>query len=257
MSSIFTNPLKDAIFVFGSNLHGHHSKGAAAFAVKHYGAQNGCGEGFSGQSYALPTKDENMRTLSISEVNLKVRNFLAFARERRELFFMVTRVGCGLAGFTDEQIAPLFNKVPPNVWLPGKWLLKLNHLDRARLIVDGDIGAFDVAKIESLLVEDTKFWNRKFEIITSNNGGVGEIAAKWGRSNDIPWTPFPADVDKFGADAEKIKNLQIAWYATHLIAYWDNISENTKNLIDNAEHEGLRVKINKVISREAQLELVG
>lgn len=257
MNSIFLNPLKDAIFVFGSNLKGIHDKGGASLAAKYYGAQSGQGEGFAGQSYALPIKDNSLDTLSLSEVNMHVKNFLAYAKERRDAFFMVTRIGCGMGGFSDDQIAPMFNKVPNNVWLPGKWLLKLNHLDRARLIVDGTPEYADISHIEHTLIEDTKFWNRKFELITSNEPGPGAIAAKWCRRDDLPWTPIPADTNKFGIDAEKIRNFQMTWYATHLIAYWDEVSPNTKHLVEHAQNEGLRVKVNKIMSHEAQLELVG
>lgn len=111
----------NAIFVFGSNRAGVHGGGAARTAAKVYGAVRGVGEGLCGRSYALPTKDDHIETLPIEDVRAHVASFLAFARRRTDLTFAVTRVGCGLAGFTDEQIAPLFADAPGNCELPDGW----------------------------------------------------------------------------------------------------------------------------------------
>ena len=104
------------IFVFGSNLSGIHGAGAAAYALKHHGAYYGIGYGLMGTSYALPTKDFGIRTLSLDQIAGHVEVFLCFASIRRDLIFMVTPVGTGLAGYTREQIAPLFQDIPANVY---------------------------------------------------------------------------------------------------------------------------------------------
>jgi protein-L-isoaspartate O-methyltransferase len=110
-----------AVFVFGSNAAGVHGRGAAAFVARHYGAQAGVGEGLRGQSYALPTKRTWRDPLTWHEVEHAVARFLAFARSRPDLGFIVTRVGCGLAGYTDAQMAPLFASAPDNCALPIGW----------------------------------------------------------------------------------------------------------------------------------------
>lgn len=99
---------KDSIFVFGSNLAGFHGAGAAWAARQFYGAELGVGEGLTGRSYAIPTKDMNIKTLPIEEVVKAVRRFVIYTHQNPDKQFFVTRVGCGLAGFTDEQIAPMF-----------------------------------------------------------------------------------------------------------------------------------------------------
>lgn len=110
------------IFVFGSNLSGLHGGGAAAFAHKHRGAIWGNGEGLQGQSYAIPTKYfEIIGSLTLEQVQFHVDKFKTFAKKNPKLEFEVTRIGCGLAGFTDEQIAPLFKKSPKNCHLPPEW----------------------------------------------------------------------------------------------------------------------------------------
>lgn len=110
-----------SIFVFGSNLAGRHGKGAALHARQNYGAVYGQGVGPQGSSYAIPTKDANLKTLSLDAIKIHVDMFLNFAREHQHLDFFVTRIGCGLAGYQDEQIAPMFANAPSNCQLPEGW----------------------------------------------------------------------------------------------------------------------------------------
>lgn len=111
----------NSVFVFGSNDAGIHGAGAAHEAFNMYGAQWGLGEGLSGETYAIPTKTRKLETKLINEISVSVSVFLNFARQRPDLHFFVTRIGCGLAGFTDKEIAPLFQGAPPNVELPLGW----------------------------------------------------------------------------------------------------------------------------------------
>ena len=109
------------IFVFGSNLRGAHGKGAALFARQHHGAIYGQGIGLQGNSYAIPTKDERIRTLPLEAIEGHVYWFLVFARERPDLTFRLTPIGCGLAGYSPEQIGPMFKGAPPNVIIPEEF----------------------------------------------------------------------------------------------------------------------------------------
>ena len=108
---------KKTIFVFGSNEAGRHGKGSAAEALRKHGAKWGVGEGLQGNSYAIPTKDKNLKVLSLTEIRLYVLKFLAFVREHPEWQFQVVSIGCGYAGYKPEQIAPMFRGHEPNVWL--------------------------------------------------------------------------------------------------------------------------------------------
>lgn len=105
----------DEIFVFGSNLAGHHGGGAARVALDRFGAEWGQGEGIQGQSYAIPTMQGGVET-----IKPYVDRFLDLAYEWDQNTFLVTRIGCGIAGFTPEQIAPLFDRALDmyNVVLP-------------------------------------------------------------------------------------------------------------------------------------------
>lgn len=110
-----------SIFVFGSNLSGIHGAGAARYAAKHHGAQAGIGIGLQGNSYALPTKDHFLRTLPLRSVKHCVDDFINFALINPEMTFQVTRIGCGLAGYSDCMIAPMFAKAPKNCQFDEAW----------------------------------------------------------------------------------------------------------------------------------------
>ena len=103
------------VFVFGSNLGGFHGGGAARAALNSFGAIWGKGVGIQGQSYAIPTMQGGVET-----IKPYVDDFVEFAQTHPELFFYVTRIGCGIAGFRDEEIAPLFKDAVnlDNVALP-------------------------------------------------------------------------------------------------------------------------------------------
>jgi O-acetyl-ADP-ribose deacetylase (regulator of RNase III) len=112
----FITELKpNEVFVFGSNLQGMHAGGAARIAHERFGAVWGQGVGMQGQSYAIPTMQGGVET-----IEPYVEEFMDYAFRHRELTFLVTRIGCGIAGFTAEEIAPLFLKVIDleNVILP-------------------------------------------------------------------------------------------------------------------------------------------
>lgn len=111
------------IFTFGSNLSGRHGAGAARYAVQHHGAIMGQGMGLQGTSYALPTKGVNISHMPLNDIARHVMAFISFTKIRPDLTFRVTRVACGLAGFKDEQIAPLFKEALPlkNIRLPKGW----------------------------------------------------------------------------------------------------------------------------------------
>lgn len=110
---------KDEIFVFGSNLAGMHCGGAARTAVKNFGAIMGQGTGLQGQSYAIPTMQGGVDT-----IKPYVDEFFDLATEWDQTTFYVTRIGCGIAGFTDEEIAPLFSRALDlyNVVLPESFV---------------------------------------------------------------------------------------------------------------------------------------
>ncbi|MGE3592887.1 MAG: hypothetical protein AB7G52_10405 [Arcobacter sp.] len=119
--------LKDEIFVFGSNLKGVHGKGSAKTAYLKFGAKLGVGEGLVGNTYAIPTKDKDLNPLSLDMIQLKILSFFNCCLLNKNKTFIVTRIGCGYAGYKDNQIAPLFSNSPDNVLLPEVWKLYLKE----------------------------------------------------------------------------------------------------------------------------------
>lgn len=110
-----------SIFVFGSNLAGIHAGGAARYAVEKYGAVNGNEEGRQGQSYALPTMDEDFKPLPLAAIRFGIERFKRYAVAHPDETFYVTRVGCGIAGFSDSEIAPMFHGSPSNCTFDPQW----------------------------------------------------------------------------------------------------------------------------------------
>ena len=111
------------IFVFGSNAQGMHAGGAARFALEHFGAEWGMGEGLQGRSYAIPTME------GLESLKLAVDRFIAFAKQHPEYKFLVTPIGCGIAGYRESQIGPMFVHAAdlPNVYLPASFWAVLYH----------------------------------------------------------------------------------------------------------------------------------
>lgn len=109
------------VFVFGSNTAGRHGAGAALTAYQEFGAKAGVGVGFTGSCYAIPTKDQYMNIRPLSAIRRDVLYFLLRAKSLPEVEFLVTKVGCGYAGYTPEEIGPMFYPKPDNVILPEEF----------------------------------------------------------------------------------------------------------------------------------------
>ena len=116
-SNYITQLAPNEVFVFGSNLQGMHSGGAARLAYREFGAEWGQGVGLFGQSYAIPTMQGGVET-----IKPYVDDFIEFAKKHSELDFLVTEIGCGIAGFAPQEIAPLFSRAITediqNIYLP-------------------------------------------------------------------------------------------------------------------------------------------
>lgn len=110
-------------FVFGSNLAGRHGRGAAHAARLYYGAVYGVGEGITGRCYAIPTKDAKIQTLPLEEIQKYVNKFIEHVLDNPYREFFITRVGCGLAGYKNSQVAPMFKSLVgmSNVSFPEPW----------------------------------------------------------------------------------------------------------------------------------------
>lgn len=108
-------------WVFGSNTAGRHGAGAARVARVNFHAEYGVGRGLTGMAYAIPTKDKSLKVLPLVDVEANVAEFLDYARAHPAKRFFVTAVGTGPAGYSDDEIGPLFADAPLNCSLPWQW----------------------------------------------------------------------------------------------------------------------------------------
>lgn len=118
------------IWVFASNLAGRHGKGSALEARLKHGAIYGRGYGPQGNSYAIPTKGQKLEILPIKEITEYVNQFLDYAKAHPDVIFDVVKIGTGLAGYTDEEMAPLFRNRTTNVHIHNDWILLLDKMER-------------------------------------------------------------------------------------------------------------------------------
>lgn len=111
------------IFVFGSNIQGMHGGGAAWYAHKNFGAEWGIGEGLTGRTYALPTME------GTASMKKAIAHFIDCAKQHPELTFLVTAVGCGIAGYTPKEVAPMFREAlsVENIYLPKVFVDELSR----------------------------------------------------------------------------------------------------------------------------------
>jgi len=140
------------VWVFGSNLAGRHGAGAAAVARKKFGAVYGLGAGYQGlepaHCYAIPTKDGQMQTRPLDAILYAVDEFVDFARRMERFRFFITRIGCGLAGYRDEDIAPMFVRAPMNrCSFPVNWTEIMGNKVRNPSGVRG----FDLRQVSGML----------------------------------------------------------------------------------------------------------
>jgi hypothetical protein len=233
--------IEEPIFVFGSNLAGRHGRGAALSAAKEYGAVSGVGEGRSGHAYAIPTKDKGLNTRPLEAVLESLSAFHEEARSNPNRQYRLTKVGCGLAGLPEDVIRDFaLAHSPENVLLPGQWE-SLRHPDLLRLIVAGsrDFQDYDFLKrrLDHLLSR-----KKDVEIVSGGAKGADALGERYAMERGLKLRRIPAFWHLFNKAAGHIRNRRMAWYGTHLAAFWDGKSPGTKGMIQIARDEGLTAR---------------
>lgn len=230
--------------VFGSNALGRHGRGAALFAARYKGAVAGVGEGLCGESYALPTKSAILKTLSLEQIQSSVERLFKFARSTPDQQYHVTRVGCGLAGYADADVAPLFAAAPGNCVLPYLWQRMANPALPCRVIVAGSrsFDDFDLMtrKLDSLLAS----LPHPVEIVSGTARGADRLGEAYAKARQWSCSRHPAQWDLYGKRvAGHIGNQHMAWYASHLVAFHDGQSAGTRNMITTALTDALATRV--------------
>ena len=119
--SIIKSLAENTIFVFGSNMAGTHQGGAAKIALQHFGAMKGAGRGWSGQSYAIPTMNEHLQQMPLSQIEHYIEDFKIYTKNHPKNTYFITSIGCGVAGYKVEEIAPMFKGISKNVIFPASF----------------------------------------------------------------------------------------------------------------------------------------
>lgn len=239
----------ELVFVFGSNLAGIHGKGAANTAKRFFGAKEGKIEGVVGDTcYALPTKDSNLKTLPMEHIERSLITLFDFASKVPTLDFMLTKIGCGLAGIDEHAMLTVLSQLnrPDNVLLCGQWQRALGIDDTLKIIVAGGRGFNNYEmlcqKLDALLVNV----KTPIEIICGEAKGADLMGKKYAidkNSASVSVAVMKANWNKFGKPAGMLRNSAMAWYANSLVAFWDGQSRGTKNMIDLAKQERLAGRV--------------
>ncbi|MFW1799158.1 hypothetical protein ACG9YX_03845 [Acinetobacter nematophilus] len=119
--SIIKTLPEDTVFVFGSNLAGTHQGGAAKTAHLYFGATKGVGRGWAGQSFAIPTMNEHLQQMPLSQIQHYIDDFKIYAKNHPKIKYFITSIGCGVAGYKVEEIAPMFKGIARNVIFPASF----------------------------------------------------------------------------------------------------------------------------------------
>ncbi|MDE6278286.1 MAG: tyrosine-protein phosphatase [Muribaculaceae bacterium] len=195
----------DEVFVFGSNLAGRHGGGAARVAWERFGAVMGVGVGLQGQSYAIPTMQGGVET-----IKPYVDEFIEYAKSRPELKFYVTRIGCGIAGFKDEEIAPLFSEAigVENIILPKSFA----ELIQGQFPFD----TFDTAAFEEM-INWTLPGLQLFYRDTNMQMDLDVLAEAYRKKNIIRAGFF---IDCTSRAAKPVKRIRFIIASAHAAAIW-------------------------------------
>lgn len=202
------------VFVFGSNQAGRHGRGAARYARQFFDAATGVGEGPSGAAYGIPTKDTHLKVLSLDVIDSAIARFAVYARQHPRTRFQITRIGCGFAGYSDEQIAPLFEaaRLPDNCFLSGRWVSR-SRPELMRVVVAGgrDFAAHSGNQryLERTLRALTcKYPDQPIEFISGGKRYpcLDECAEQWGLDNGYAVTRFPACWRRYNKAAGPMRN---------------------------------------------------
>ena len=237
------------VFVYDSNLAGHNNKGSALIAKRFFGAEDGKSEGLMvGGCYALPTKDKNLQALPIEAIQASLVKLFNIANRTKELNFMLTRLGCEQEGVDEKAILHALStlSIPSNVMLCGRWQQALGFDDSVKVIVAGGREFDDYQllthKLDTLLANIDK----PIEIICGGATGADAMGKQYAISKNqarISVTVMNANWDRFKKPAGMLRNSAMAWYGTHLVAFWDKQSRGTKDMITTAKNESLATRI--------------
>lgn len=259
--------LQKSVFVFASSMSGELKSSSARYAARLHGAIPGTPEGLllaedAPAAYALPLLNQEGQPLPFDWMARAVESLFAFAQERGDLMFQVPRLDLDVRLPEGQEIASLFDQAPENFLLSGLWHVRTHPGDH-RLIVAGSrqIGAprktktaaeaeLDRARVQfereavfASLDRLTANLAGRIEVVSGMAAGPDTLGGEWAAARGHSVQPLPAQWNLYGKSAGMLRNSQMAWYSTHLVAFWDRTSRGTQHMIQDARRNGLAVRV--------------
>lgn len=233
--------------VFGSNVAGLHREANAAFAVRHFGAEEGRWNGPTGSSYAIPYRSSKLELLPVDVIERYARLFVDHARANPQSDFRVARFGCGTGQHSEGAMAELFRLVPANVALCGLWQRELDAWRGPRILISDPTDALraqDAQRKMRHLLEDHIAATERGEIVSIDgvsNLRMDEVLA---HVLEFEHRIVRADLARYGVHAQMASEVEAVWLATHLVGVTTSLRRTQPmqvRLVALASREGLQV----------------
>lgn len=244
------------IFVFGSNTEGRHGKGAAKQAMA-FGAVYGRAQGLQGQSYAVITKDLRGQEYPLHLIKANIAKLCFTALVEADKTFLVTKIGCGLGGYSVQEIAELFVfvrfEIPSNVVLPKEFI---EVIERKKLSDNQTVDLFNGNSLVILVAGGRDFddYDRVKADLDKHNpdvivsgmaNGADKLGVRYANEYGVQLREFPAQWEKYGKSAGYKRNQQMLdeGKPNLVLVYWDGISKGAKHMLDMSQRAGVKVQL--------------
>lgn len=233
--------------VFGTNVAGLHREANAAFAVRHFGAQEGRWNGIVGSSYAIPYRSSKLELLPVDVIERYTSLFVEHARAQPQVDFRVLRFGCGTGQHADAAMAELFRRVPSNVALCGLWQRVLEAWRGPRIIISDPTDAMrgqDAQRKMRHLLEDRIAATERGEIVSIEGVSNLRMDEALARVLEFEHRIVRPDLARYGVHAQMAGEIEGVWLATHLVSVTTSLRRTQPmqiRLVALASREGLHI----------------
>lgn len=235
------------VLVFGSNVAGLHREANAAFAVRHFGAEEGRWNGLVGASYAIPYRSSKLELLPVDVIGRYTALFIEHARAQPQVDFRVARFGCGTGQHADAELATLFRQVPSNVALCGLWQRQVEAWRGPRIIVSDPTDAMRSQAAQRKmrhLLEDRIAATERGEIVSIDGVANLRMDEALARVLEFDHRIVRPDVGRYGMHAQMACEVEAVWLATHLVSVTTSLRRTQPmqiRLVALASREGLQI----------------
>lgn len=216
----------EPIFVFGSNMLGEHTEGHAATAVRFHKAETGQWDGRTGNAYAIPYRDRQLKLLPLRDIGRHVERCMDYASQHRALALQVSRFACEKGAFSDAEVAALFRQAPPNCVLPALWQRVLEPERAVRIMIFDPAGRLLAPEWQALLGRylqlNVPLWGASGAELISAGGARNVVATDAAaRHLGLKHRVIGENTAYYGAQSPMAAEMKAVWSATHLLSITD------------------------------------